>query len=164
MIIETSVEDEFPNDDAKKIYNKLISANKPIYEGATQSILSISVQLLAIRSNWHVPQKGIDFVAQMLKSVCPIQKCLPENCYQATQLVSKLGLKARKIDCCVNGCMLYYKEDSTLTECRICRAARYVPRKSGLLLLLVFLLYLRLIWVIHQLKYKHAFMEFSVHN
>jgi hypothetical protein len=120
--------------------------------------------LLAARSNWKVSQKCIDFFAQMLADVCPTKQCFPQNNYQATKLVSKLGLKARKIDCCVNGCMLYYKEDSTLTECRICRAARYVPRKSGLLLLLVFLLYLRLIWVIHQLKYKHAFMEFSVHN
>jgi len=46
--------------------------------------------------------------------------------------VSKLGLKSRKIDCCVNGCLLYYKENSNLTECRICGAARYLPRKSGM--------------------------------
>jgi hypothetical protein len=117
MINDPPVEDELPNNDAKQFYDKLISANKPIYEGATQSILSISVQLLAIRSNWHVPQKGIDFVAHMLKTVCPIQKCLPENCYQATQLVSKLGLKVEKIDCCKNGCMLYYKDDNKLSGC-----------------------------------------------
>ncbi|KAI5425714.1 hypothetical protein KIW84_031510 [Lathyrus oleraceus] len=90
---EEFTEDEFPNEDAKRFYDKLISFNKPIYEGATQSILSISTQLLEIRSKWHVPQKGLDFVAQMLKSVCPVQKCLPENYYQANQLVSKLGIK-----------------------------------------------------------------------
>ncbi|CAJ2636394.1 unnamed protein product, partial [Trifolium pratense] len=129
---ETLVEDELPNDDAKQFYDKLISTNKPIYEGATQSILSISVQLLAIRSNWHVPQKGIDFVAQMLKSVCQVQKCLPENCYQATQLVSKLGLKVEKIDCCKNGCMLYYKDDSKLSECKFCYAPRFIPRRTGM--------------------------------
>ncbi|CAK8534496.1 unnamed protein product [Lathyrus sativus] len=108
---EELLEDEFPNEEAKQFYNKLISFNKPIYEGATQSMLSISTQLLEIRSNWHVPQKGLDFVAQMLKSVCPVQKCLPENYYQSSQLVSKLGLKVKKIDCCKNGCMLYYKDD-----------------------------------------------------
>jgi hypothetical protein len=132
MINDTPVEDELPNNDAKQFYDKLISANKPIYEGATQSILSISVQLLAIRSNWHVPQRGIDFVAQMLKTVCPIQKCLPENCYQATQLVSKLGLKVEKIDCCKNGCMLYYKDDNKLSECKFCYAPRFIPRKTGI--------------------------------
>ncbi|XP_050876180.1 uncharacterized protein LOC127079866 [Lathyrus oleraceus] len=130
--VEEYTEDEFPNEDAKRFYDKLISFNKPIYEGATQSILSISTQLLEIRSNWHVPQKGLDFVAQMLKSVCPVQKCLPENYYQATQLVSKLGLKVEKIDCCKNGCMLYYKDDSNLSECKFCNAPRFIPRKTGM--------------------------------
>ncbi|KAI5407283.1 hypothetical protein KIW84_053510 [Lathyrus oleraceus] len=68
----------------------------------------------------------------MLKSVCPVQKCLPENYYQATQLVSKLGLKVEKIDCCKNGCMLYYKDDSKLSECKFCNAPRFIPRKTGM--------------------------------
>ncbi|XP_073222391.1 uncharacterized protein [Cicer arietinum] len=86
---ETFAEDELPNEDAKRFYDKLISTNKLIYEGVTQSMLSICVQLLEIRSSWHVPQKGIDFVTKMLKSVCPVPTCLPKNSYQATQLVSK---------------------------------------------------------------------------
>jgi hypothetical protein len=103
---ETFREDEEPNSEARHFYDTLISANQPIYEGATESRLSISVKLLAARSIWKVPQKGIDYFAQMLADVCPTKKCLPENNYQATQLVSKLGLKARKIDWCVNGCLL----------------------------------------------------------
>ena len=125
-------EDEEPNSEARHFYDTLISANQPIYEGATKSKLSISVKLLAARSIWKVPKKCIDYFAQILADVCPTKKCLPENNYQATQLVSKLGLKARKIDCCVNGCLLYYKENSNLTECRVCGAARYLPRKSGM--------------------------------
>lgn len=124
-------EDELPNEDAKQFYDKLISANKPIYDGATQSILSIAVQLLAIRTNWHIPQKGIDFVAHMLNSVCPVQECLPKNYYQASQLVSKLGLKVEQIDCCEAGCMLYYKDDSKLSECKICHRPRFLPRRIG---------------------------------
>ncbi|CAK8535758.1 unnamed protein product [Lathyrus sativus] len=126
------LKDEFPNEEAKQYYDKLISFNKPIYEGVTQSMLLISTQLLEIRSNWHVPQKGLDFVAQMLKSVCPVQKCFPENYYQASQLVSKLWIKVKKIDCCKNGCMLYYKDDSKLFVCTFCNALRYIPRKTGM--------------------------------
>ncbi|XP_073222387.1 uncharacterized protein [Cicer arietinum] len=129
---EIFVEDELPNKDAKRFYDKLISTNKPIYEGATQSMLSICVQLLAIRSNWHVPQKGIDFVTKMLKSVCPVPTCLPDNYYQATQLVSKLGLKVEKIDCCKKGCMLYYKDDNKLSECKICHSPRFIQRRTGI--------------------------------
>ncbi|XP_004513291.1 uncharacterized protein [Cicer arietinum] len=129
---DTFAEDELPNEDAKRFYDKLISTNKPIYEGATQSMLSICVQLLPIRPNWHVPQKGIDVVTKMLKSVCPLETCLPDNYYQATQLVSKLGLKVEKIDCCKKGCMLYYKDDNKLSECKICHSPRFIPRRTGM--------------------------------
>ncbi|XP_058726512.1 pathogenesis-related protein 1-like [Vicia villosa] len=33
---------------------------------------------------------------------------VPTIFYEAKKLVSKLGLKVRKIDCCINGCMLFY--------------------------------------------------------
>ncbi|XP_073226903.1 uncharacterized protein [Cicer arietinum] len=128
---DTFSEDELPNEDAKRFYDKLISTNKPIYEGATQSMFSICVQLLAIRSNWHVPQKGIDVVTKLLKSVCLVETCLPNNYYQVTQLVSKLGLKVEKIDCCKKECILYYKDDNKLSECKICHSARLIPRRTA---------------------------------
>ncbi|XP_073219440.1 uncharacterized protein [Cicer arietinum] len=43
-----------------------------------------------------------------------------------------LGLKFEKIDCCVKGCMLYYKDNSADIECRFCHEPRYVPRKPGI--------------------------------
>ncbi|XP_073222512.1 uncharacterized protein [Cicer arietinum] len=127
---ETFAEDELHNEDAKRFYDKLISTNKPIYEGATQSMLSICAQLLAIRSNWHVPQKGIDFVTKILQSVCPVPPCLLDKYYQTTQLVSKVGLKVEKIDCCKKGCMLYYKDDNKLSDCKICHSPKFIPRRT----------------------------------
>ncbi|MED6166948.1 hypothetical protein PIB30_114412, partial [Stylosanthes scabra] len=41
---------------------------------------------------------------------------IPKNYYEAKKLTSQLGLEAVKIDCCVNGYMLYYKEDEQLRE------------------------------------------------
>lgn len=67
-----------------------------------------------------------------MTNVGPTNQCLPENYYEVKKLVSKLGLEVEKIDCCVNECLLYYKEDNTLTQCRVCEAARYVPRKNGM--------------------------------
>ncbi|CAJ2649063.1 unnamed protein product [Trifolium pratense] len=61
---------------------------------------------------------------------------LPKNYYEARQLVAKLGLGAKRIDCCVNGCMLYYSNefgvaDGALLECKFCQEPRYrVTRNS----------------------------------
>ncbi|WJX73334.1 hypothetical protein P8452_57128 [Trifolium repens] len=101
MINETSVEDEFPNDDAKFFYDKLISANKPIYEGATQSILSISVQLLAIRSNWHVPQKD-DEVEVGQGNVPPIVHKKDDNGKIIIQPFGKTVIPASEVATAIN--------------------------------------------------------------
>jgi len=31
-----------------------------------------------------------------------------------------LGLEAKRIDCCMDGCMLYYSNDGALNECQFC--------------------------------------------
>jgi len=61
---------------------------------------------------------------------------LPTNYYDAKRLVSKLGLEAKRIDCCVKGCMLFYdneygKNDGGLLQCKFCNKPRYHPPKAG---------------------------------
>ena len=36
------------------------------------------------------------------------------------------------IDCCKNGCMLYYKEDTGLKECKFCGILRFKPKRDGI--------------------------------
>jgi hypothetical protein len=61
---------------------------------------------------------------------------MPQNYYQAKQLVSKLGLGVKRIDCCVNGCMLFYSNefgvsDDNLVECKFCQEPRYRQTKNS---------------------------------
>ena len=107
----------------------LACANEPIYDGATESRLSIAIRLLAARTNWHAPEKCLDFI-KMLNDVVPKQNFLPKNYYEAKRVVSTLWLKAGKIDCCEAGCMLYYKDDIELTESKFCGLPRYFPLKG----------------------------------
>jgi len=57
----------------------------------------------------------------MLLKVTPTKTGLSESYYGAKRLESKLGLQAKRIDCCVDGFMLFYdkeydKSDGTLLE------------------------------------------------
>ena len=48
------------------------------------------------------------------------------------KLVSKLGLSAIKIDCCIYRCMLLYSdEDKQLTECNFCHKPRYKTNRMN---------------------------------
>ena len=70
-------EEEMPNQSCQSFYNTLLAANEPMYEGCSQSKLSISVRLLAARANWHIPQKCVDFFAEMFADLSPLRRiCL----------------------------------------------------------------------------------------
>ena len=64
--------------------------------------------------------------------IAPSKEHVPKNCYEATKLASKLGLKVETIDCCQDGCMLFYKEDSNLTACKFCHKLRFEPKRNGI--------------------------------
>lgn len=55
---------------------------------------------------------------------------IPNNFYKAKRLVSKLGLLSMRIDCCENGCMLYYKDDINLESCKFCQRAYFKKAPS----------------------------------
>ena len=85
--------------------------NVPLFEGCTQSKLSMCVRLLAHKANYSVADKGVDDITEMLLDVTPFKDNLPATSYDAERLVMKLGLKVDKIDCCINGCMLFYDNE-----------------------------------------------------
>ena len=55
----------------------------------------------------------------------------PENYSELKKKVRSLGLVVQTIDCCRNGCMLYFKEDLAVEKCMFYDAPRWKPKKSG---------------------------------
>ena len=64
--------------------------NKPLYEGASNSKLSISTRLLACKYNWNVPDQCLDFISKMLLDVTPIKAFAKKN-YDAKKVSIKVG-------------------------------------------------------------------------
>ncbi|GAU28493.1 hypothetical protein TSUD_294960 [Trifolium subterraneum] len=50
-----------PNDKALKFYAMMEEVNKPLFEVASDSKLSMCVRLLAAKSNWNVPEDCLEF-------------------------------------------------------------------------------------------------------
>jgi hypothetical protein len=88
------------------------------------------VWLLAHELNYSSLNVGVDDVRKMLKAATHFKDNLPGN-YDAQMLVMKLGLAVKKIDCCRNGCKLFFDNefginDGALEECKFCQ----IPRNS----------------------------------
>ncbi|KAI5423193.1 hypothetical protein KIW84_046256 [Lathyrus oleraceus] len=130
-------QEELPNEEAQKFYQLLQEMNTPLFKGSSDSKLSMCVRLLAAKSNWNVPDQCLEFFAKMMLDATPTKDNLPTSFYDAKRLVSKLGLEVRKIDCCTNGCMLFYDNefgtnDGSLEECKFCKSPRYKVRSKAI--------------------------------
>ena len=128
--------EELPNEEAQRFYQLLNEMNTPLFEGSSDSKLSMCVRLLAAKSNWNVSDQCLEHFAKMMLDSTATKDNLPTSYYDAKKWVSKLGLKVRKIDCCINGCMLFYDnefgtQDGSLEECKFCNSPRYQVRSRA---------------------------------
>ena len=84
-----------------------------LYPNCKYTKLSFIVKLLHIKCLGGWTNKSSTMLLQLFNEVLP--KCdveLPNSFYKAKKTIRDLGLDYKKIDACVNDCMLYWKENS----------------------------------------------------
>ena len=98
-----------PNPDAQMFCDLLNALQRPLWDDCTnRSELSVGLRLMSIKSEHNMSQSCFNEVVQLMNEACPSKNYVPSTFSDAEKLVRKLGLTSVKIDCCVNGCMLYY--------------------------------------------------------
>ena len=118
--------EEPPNKDTQYFYDVLNSAWWELWpECESHFELSMAVQMMSLKSEHNMSQGCFNRMAQLLKNSNPSGNCVPESFYEAKKLIKRLGLTSIKYDCCINGCMLYYKDDAELTMCKFCGHNRF---------------------------------------
>ncbi|KAJ4827832.1 hypothetical protein Tsubulata_028897 [Turnera subulata] len=127
------VENVEPQDgESAQFFETLNAARRPLYPDCTTfSELSLSVWLMTLKSDYNLPQGCIDMMCDIIKRVTPEGDCVPDTFYKTKKLVRKLGQKSTTFDCCEDGCMLFYKEDSALTECRFLHDLKGMVKNRG---------------------------------
>ena len=109
-------------------YTMLESAQKSLYEGSNKTEFETSVRLLNIKSR-H--KHCFNEVVALMKDTCPSKSGISKNYHQQFRKVRDLGMDIQEINCCPNGCMLYYKQVEGLSACKFCGHARQLPKKSN---------------------------------
>lgn len=137
--------EEAPNEEANTFYEQLRDVSRPFFKGSSHSKLSVAVRLLSIKSDWNVTEGAMDSMIDLMKELVDPNVDIPDSYYKAKRLISKLGLSSTRIDCCENGCMLYFKDDIDLESCKFCRHPRYKLDSGGKKLTIKAMHYLPLI-------------------
>ena len=57
-----------------------------------------------------------NLMSQSMKETSSLDNKMPVDYCRAKKLVKGLGLTSQKIDCCVNGCRLYYMVDKNMKD------------------------------------------------
>ncbi|XP_057999031.1 uncharacterized protein LOC131177881 [Hevea brasiliensis] len=126
------VMEEPPNPSAQKLYDMLQAVNQEVWPGCeSHSQLSVVARMLNIKAEHHLSERCFDDICQLMKEVLPDENLMAENFYSTKKLVRALGLPVEKIHCCTNGCMLYWAEDSELTNCKFCDHPRFKRHSRG---------------------------------
>ena len=88
----------------------LNAAQCPLWIGCkSHTELLVALGMMSIKSNYNTSQGCFDETMKLLQETNPKGNLVPPNLHETKKLVSKFGLGHKKINCCINGCMLYYR-------------------------------------------------------
>jgi len=107
----------------------LATTQAPLWEGCEHHLeLSSFLAYLNFKFDYNMSEGCFNRMVQFMGNPMPKNNTMVGNFYQAKRLVQKLGLGCLKIDCCPNGCMLCYKEnsDKSITNFFFCKSDRYL--------------------------------------
>jgi len=123
---ETGAPSVASDDDISTEANYLREACQPLYNGARCTKLASTLLLMNVCTVHGVSNKFMDELLALLhKHLLPKDNLLPPSMYAAKRLTRKVGLDYKHIHACVNGCILFRKQYSTLEACSKCGATWY---------------------------------------
>lgn len=104
----------------------------PSCEGP-ETTLSAVVELHNLKKQFGWSGNSVTALLSMLRRWLPKGNTLPVKYPVMKQMLKDLGMKANCIHACENNCMLYWKLDENLMECRHCNKPRYkvIAGKGG---------------------------------
>src|SRR5437588_3706553 len=97
-------------------------AHSPLWDPTDESCknfskLSASLFALKLKSEYNMPQACFDTMMDGF-TLLPKGNHLPKSLYATKKEVEQLGLGHVTYDVCPPGCVIYYKDDIHLEECK----------------------------------------------
>jgi len=129
-VSQCSIVEKEPNADSTGFFDLLKDSDESLWDGCmNHSKLSTVAHVFTIKSDHRLSEAGYDKIIKWARSILPEGNRLKENFYVAKSMMKPFGLGYQKIDMCPNFCMLYYLENTELTECMTCgHYSCYKPR------------------------------------
>lgn len=123
--------EEEPHPEAKKFFDMLLNAQKPLYDGCKESLLSVASRVTNLKCEYNIPHRAVDGFTSLMRDICPDKSNMTDTFRATKKLLKGLELPHQKIDVCPNGCFLFWKDQSHLQKCPVCNEDRYKKIAKG---------------------------------
>lgn len=121
---EGSSRDKGPTEDVKRFYKLLEKGKQDLYLGwKTFTRPSFIIKLFLFKTLHGLSNVAFNDLLQLIKEIIP-EVNAPNNFNEARKVVRDLGFDYKKIYACPNRCMLYWKKNENLEECRVCHTSK----------------------------------------
>ncbi|XP_026440660.1 uncharacterized protein LOC113339634 [Papaver somniferum] len=103
-------------------------ARQPLYDLCPKgkTTLCASICLNNIKTQFGISDNGATAVLKLMKELLLEGNTLRCNFFEVKKMIQELGMDYITYDACVNDCILYWKDRSTLVKCHVCQEPRYI--------------------------------------
>jgi hypothetical protein len=107
----------------KKLAEMRKHARTLLYKSSTVTKLEADILLLEMKARNGMSDTRLNDILSLLQKFVPSPIELPENTYEAKQMIYPLGLKVQKIHACPYDCILFHRDYKDFYSCPRCHAS-----------------------------------------
>jgi hypothetical protein len=96
-------------------------STEPLYDGCLVNCLQAGNVLMNMANLFGVPYAFLDEYLRFISRDLLPSNCMPRTTYKNTHMMMQMGLKHERIDCYLDGCVLYEEDEYELfIHCLVC--------------------------------------------
>ncbi|XP_026458781.1 uncharacterized protein LOC113359345 [Papaver somniferum] len=110
----------------KKKLSAAERARVPLYPSCPKgkSALYVAIMVNNIKTQYAISDNGMTAMLELIKELLPEENTLPSKFPDVKKIIQELGMDYVTYDACVNDCILYWKNKSSLLKCPVCQEPR----------------------------------------
>ncbi|XP_026428097.1 uncharacterized protein LOC113323968 [Papaver somniferum] len=94
-------------------------AREPLYPSRPKGKLAMyaTTMMNNIKTQFGISDKGVTSMLELMKELLPEGNTLPSKFPDIKKIIKELGMDYVTYDACINDCVLYWKDNSSLVKC-----------------------------------------------
>jgi hypothetical protein len=108
--IQVEVTEDPPTMEVEAFFKFLKALEDPLHEHTEVTLLAFITRMMAIKSKYFFSNNCYNDLMKLISDILLKPHKVPTDMYQSKKMMSTLSLKYKKIDVCLDNCMLFWKE------------------------------------------------------